>query len=177
MKKTLYVLLGILLLGSAFFLWFYSFSESIDRVNEVVIQDNDKTISDTATVTLKGKLHHPLFRKSYFEGMLEISSLEFTKAYKMFPLYMVKEDEIYSSFVTYSGSSQQLDNVTGVMFHDADFSTFNLFLRQAPYKGKTRDLLQIVSPASNVTSAEQVLDKLRLKFPEMPDAKKLLPQK
>ncbi|PZT56314.1 hypothetical protein DN757_07290 [Paenibacillus silvae] len=176
MKKSLYVLLGILLLGSALFLWFYSFPKSIDRANEVVIQDNEKTISDTATVTMKGKLHRPLFRQSYFEGTMEISALEFTNSYKLFPLYMVKEGEIYSSFVTFSGSSQQLGNVTGVMFHDAGFTTFNLFLREAPYKGTNRDLIQVVSPASDATNAEQVVEKLRLKFPEMPDAKTLLPQ-
>ncbi|MBB6022816.1 hypothetical protein HNR77_003915 [Paenibacillus sp. JGP012] len=177
MKKSFYVLLGILLLGSALFLWFYSFPTPIERVNEVVIQDNPNTFSDSATVTMKGKLYRPLFRQSYFEGTIKISSLEFTNAYKLFPLYMVKEGEIYSSFVTYSGSSQQLNNVTGVMFHDADFTTFNLFLREVPYKDKTRDLIQVVSPASDEADAEQVLDKLKLKFPEMPSAEKLLPQK
>ncbi|MCG7375635.1 hypothetical protein MH215_01420 [Paenibacillus sp. ACRSA] len=172
------IILGCVALVLVFmilFVWLYPFPQKMNRQSDVVVLNEDHVVLGNTTLVMEGTVHRPLFREHYFEGKIELSDLDFTREYRMFPLYPVQEGNIFSSFITYSGSSQQLESVTGVMFHDDSFLKLNLFLKEAPYKGTTHNLIQIVSPASDLMTAEKIVNELKLGFPDMPDAKKLLP--
>jgi len=167
---SLFVVLLASMTGILILLFANPFSKEINLSKEAFILITDESVESSTTINIRGTVHNPLLKASYFEGEIEIESLDSTMNNSVVMLVQEKVKGLnYSSFFY----GQTFDQGNVLMFFTDDFSEINLLMRDVKISNNTIDFIQVVAPASDEVSAQSVFERMQALYPDMPSSKDL----
>ncbi|MCG7375634.1 hypothetical protein MH215_01415 [Paenibacillus sp. ACRSA] len=167
---SLFVVLLASMTGILILLFANPFSKEINLSKEAFILITDESVESSTTINIRGTVHNPLLKASYFEGEIEIESLDSTMNNSVVMLVQEKVKGLnYSSFFY----GQTFDQGNVLMFFTDDFSEINLLMRDVKISNNTIDFIQVVAPASDEVSAQSVFERMQALYPDIPSLKDL----